>query len=307
MPDYVNRYLRLRVWPEGAPDPIVFTQDWKITYRVRKCASATTMSYNTAEISVYNMSSELRNLIAKQYLVVELDAGYINDHSIIFTGFLYNVITVKQTTEMITTLYCASDTQAYGKQVNKCVQNMTVTDLLSQLCEEYGVNYCLPFKRSDVVQKSYTGSFGRVIALICKEYDISCALDNGQLLFKDKRAETEEVINSEIKVFTPSSGLLGNPSVTEKGVRIRALLQPSLQVNDYFRLEAPYADYALSNIENTPGLVLGDELNVYAHIDTKTYNGVYMALSIIDTGDTRGNSWYTDVEGSKLWPEQTNA
>lgn len=307
MPEYVNRYLRLRVWPEGAPDPIVFTQDWKITYRVRKCASATTMSYNMAEISVYNMTSELRNLIAKQYLVVELDAGYINNHSIIFTGFLYNIITVKQTTEIITTLYCASDTQVYGKQVNKCVQNMTVTDLLSQLCEEYGVNYRLPFKRSDVVQKSYTGSFGRVIALICKEYDISCALDNGQLLFKDKRAETEEVVNSEIKVFTPSSGLLGNPSVTEKGVRIRALLQPSLQVNDYFRLEAPYADYALSNIENTPGLVLGDELNVYAHIDTKTYNGVYMVLSIIDTGDTRGNSWYTDVEGSKLWPEQTNA
>lgn len=307
MSEYVNRYLRLRIWPEGATDPIVFTQDWKITYRVRKCSSATTMSYNTAEISVYNMTTELRSLIAKKYNVVELDAGYINNHSIIFSGYLYNLATVKQTTELVTTLYCATNTQVYGRPVNKCVQNITVTDLISQLCQEYGVTYRLPFTRSDVVQKSYTGSFGRVIALICKEYNISCALDNGQLLFKDKTAKTKEVEKQEIKVFTPSSGLLGNPSVTEKGIRIRALLQPSLQVNDYFRLEAPYAEYAVNNLSNTPGLVLGDELNVYAHIDTKTYNGVYMALSIIDSGDTRGNSWYTDVEGSKLWPEQSNA
>lgn len=301
MPEYVNRYLRLRMWPSGAKDPIELTQDWKITYKVKKCSSAVTMSYNTAEISIYNATSNLRDLISQKYMVVELDAGYLSNHGAIFAGYLYNLVTVKQNTDIITTLYCASNTQVYGETVNKCVQNISVTDFIAQLCKEHGVSYRLPFKRNDVIKKSYTGSFGRVIALICREYNISCALDNGQLLFRDKKATEGDISASEIKVFTPSSGLIGNPTVTEKGVKVKSLLQPFLQVNDYFRLEAPYANYSINNISNTPGLILGSELNVYAHIDTHTYNGLYMALSITESGDTRGNSWYTEIEGSKVW------
>lgn len=307
MPDYFNRYLTLKVWPSGAKDPITLTQDWKITYKVKKCSSAVTMSYNTAEISIYNATSEIRELIAQKYNVVELDAGYVSNHGVIFSGYLYNLVTVKNNTDIVTTLYCATNTQIYGETVNKCVQNVLVTDLIAQICEEHGVSYRLPFKRNDVVQKSYTGSFGKVIAQICREYDISCGLDNGELLFRDRKTTEGDISKSEIKVLTPSSGLLGNPTVTERGVKVKSLLQPFIQVNDYFRLEAPYANYAINNISNTPGLILGNELNVFAHIDTHNYNGVYMALSLTESGDTRGNSWYTEIEGSKVWPEQPNA
>lgn len=301
MTKYANRYLSLRMWPDGSKEPITLGVDWKIDFRVRKCSSAVTMSYNIAEISIYNATSKLIELISQKYTIIELDAGYLSSHGVIFSGYLYNLITTKQKTEMVTTLYCATNTQVYGKTVNKCVQNMSVTDFLAQLCEEYGVSYRLPFKRNDIVQKSYTGSFGRVISLICKEYSISCALDNGQLLFKDKSATQEEIKKSEIKVFSPSSGLLGNPTVTEKGVKVKLLLQPFIQVNDYFRLESKYANYALNNLSNTPGLVIGNDINAFAHIDTHNYNGLYMALSVIDSGDTRGNSWYTEIDSSKVW------
>lgn len=306
MPKYVNRYLRLKVWPNGAKEPITFTQDWKITFNVRKCASAITVSYNTAEINIYNMTPQLRDLLSQKYMIVELEAGYLDDYTTIFAGYLYNLITVKNATELVTTLYCGSNTQAFGKTVNKCVQNVSVTDLIAQLCEEYGVSYRLPFKRDDVVQKSYTGSFGRVLALICKEYDILWTIENGQALFRDRKVAENQVKNSEVRVFTPISGLLGNPQVTEVGVRIHTLMHPALQVTDYFRLEAPYTEYSINNISTTPGLILGNDLNVYAHITTHTYNGLYMALSINVSGDTRGNAWYTDVEGSKIWPQQND-
>lgn len=307
MSNYINRYLRFSIWPEKSRTAISFGQEWKIVYRIKKCASADFLSFNTAEISVYNMNSDMRDLLATKNLVVELDAGYLNEHNIVFSGRVNNVVTVKQTTEIITTFYCVSDTRFYTDLVNICVQNVAVTDLIAQLCAKYNVSYRLPFTRSDIVKKSYTGTFSKVIALICHDYDISCAIDNGQLLFRDKRATEDTLSKSVIQTYTPDNGMLGNPTVTEVGIRFRALLQSSLKVNDYFRLEAPYADYNLNSLDTRPNAVLGGELNAMAHIDTKTYNGAYMVLSLVMTGDTRGSAWYTDVEGSRIWPKQYNA
>ena len=36
---------------------------------------------------------------------------------------------------------------------------------------------------------------------------------------------------------------------------------PSLQVTDYFKLEAPYAEYNLNELTARPNTVIGDELN----------------------------------------------
>lgn len=307
MPNYINRYLRLSITPDKANEPVIFGQDWKITFRVRKCASASILSYNQAEISVYNMTSEMRNMLSTKYMPVTLDAGYESMHGIIFTGSVYNITTVKRATELITTFYCVSDTRAYENLVNECVSNITVKDLIARLCEQYGVSYSLQTTRNDVVQRSYTGVFSRIIALICYEYGISCALDNGQLIFKDKKSDEQTISSSNIKVYTPNSGILGNPTVTEIGIRFKALLQHDLQVNDYFRLEAPYAEYNLNELQRAPGMVEGGNVNALAHIDTHTYNGAYMVLNLIETGDTRGNSWYTEVEGSRIWPKQTYA
>lgn len=307
MPNYVNRYLRLSILPENAKDPVIFAQNWKITFRIRKCASASFLSYNTAEISIYNMTSELQDKLSHRDLPVRLEAGYEEMHDIVFVGTVFNATTIKKTTEIITTLYCVSNTRAYENLVNICVQNMTVKNLIEKLCKENGVSYSLQTKRNDIVQKSYTGPFNKVIVKVCNDYNIGCGLDNGRLVFKDKTVKDTTISTTEIKVFTPNSGMLGSPTVTETGVRFKSLLQPTIQVNDYFRLEAPYADYNLSALDQAPGMVEGGNLNVLAHIDTRNYNGVYMALSLIFSGDTRGNSWYTEVEGSRIGPKYTYA
>lgn len=300
MPEYINRYLRLTFKREKYTNTITMDESWKVTFRIRKYAAADILSFNTAEISVYNMTSELREMLAVKNTSVKLEAGYAGMHNTIFTGIVNNVATTKQATELVTTFYCQSDTRAYENLVQECVQNITVTDLLKKLCEDRGISYRLPFTRQDVIKQSYTGTFSKVVALICHDYGISLALDNGVIIFRDKKQTANDVEASMIKVYTPTSGILGNPTVTEVGIRFKALMQPSLKINDYFRLEAPYADYNLNSLETRANTVLGDELNTAVHVDTRSYKGVYMALSMTFSGDTRGNSWYTDVEGARL-------
>lgn len=316
---YVDRYLRLTVRQpfiagrpasDGASSNIaqtfIFDQNWKIVFRIRKNASATFLSFNTAEISIYNMTSAMRQALSLPGTTVSMVAGYKDYKGSIFEGVINNLTTVKQGTELVTTLYCSGDATNYDKGCSISPQNITVTQLLANICNLNGITYKLPFSRSDVVSKSYNGTVSQVIAQICYDFAISAGLDDGVLIFKDKNVTQEQISETDAIRLTPDSGLLGNPTVTDSGMNVHAFIQPTIKVNDYFTLYAPYADYNLGNLTLRPNAVRGDNLTALAHIDTRNYNGVYMALSIIHNGDTRGNSWYTDIQGSRIWPKGQN-
>lgn len=297
---YVDRYLRLSIWPDGSETPLTFGVDWKITFRVRKNAASDFLSFNQAEISVYNMAPAVREKLSREGKKVSLVAGYKSHNGSIFEGVLNNCTITKQGTDITTTFYCSSGSSGFDKGVEACLQNVSVTDFLRQILDKNGLQYILPFTRKDIISKSYSGTLGEVLAIICGEYNISCGIDNGVLIFADNTKTAGQVSEAETMTFTPNTGLLGNPTQTFQGMNIRALINPDMKINNYFTLYAPYADYNLGDLSVNPELVLGNKNNIPARIDTTTYNGTYMALSIVITGDTRGNAWYMDIEGSSI-------
>lgn len=299
--NYVNRYLRLNVYPQGTSNPVVFDTTWRIQFRVKKFASSNYLSFNQAEISVYNMTSELRTTLAQRDMSITLIAGYEDKKNPIFDGVINNVVTSKSGTDLITTFYCSSNIRNYNEPVQISTQNMTVTDVLKKICTEHGIRYELPFTRAEIIAKSYSGTLAKVVAMICYDYKLSAGIDNGVLVFKNKLQTASSIADDSVYTFTPNTGMLGSPTVNERGVSLQSLLNPDIRVNDYFKLYAPYANYNLNTLTNRPNAVLGGELNAMAFIDTSTYNGLYMALSLEFQGDTRSNSWYTHVEGSRVW------
>lgn len=300
---YANRYLNLTL-RSAQGRGYTFGVDWKITFRVRKSASSNYLSFNQTEISIYNMTSDYRTLVAQEGFTVTLDAGYMDKHAIIFDGVVNNITHTKNGLDIITTLYCSSSVRNYDNPVQLSMQNITVTDLLKKICEENDVSYVLPFTRADVVTKSYSGTLARVIAMLCFDYDLSAGIDNGVLIFKDKKRTSDEISTPEIYTFTPLTGVLGSPTINERGVSLKTLMNADIQVNDYFNLYAPYANFNLGSLTQRPNAVTGGRLNAMAHIDTHSYNGLYMALSLEFTGDTRSNTWYTNIEGSRIWSKE---
>lgn len=224
---YANRYLNLTL-RSAQGRGYTFGVDWKITFRVRKSASSNYLSFNQTEISIYNTTSDYRTLVAQEGFTVTLDAGYMDKHAIIFDGVVNNVTHTKNGLDIITTLYCSSSVRNYDNPVQLSMQNITVTDLLKKICEENGVNYVLPFTRADVVTKSYSGTLARVIAMLCFDYDLSAGIDNGVLIFKDKKRTSDEIPAPEIYTFTPLTGVLGSPTVNERGVSFKTLMNADI-------------------------------------------------------------------------------
>lgn len=299
---YKDRYLLLEVWPKYADKPVTFNADWKITFDVNKNASSDYMSFNTAEISIYNMRSDTREFLATEEPKVRLSAGYQDLNGVIFEGIVNNITVEKEKGDIITTLFCSSDLTALSNDVSDTINGISVYDYLTNLCKKNGIS--ISMKKTDKSINEYTvdGSVSQTISRICSLFGLSYSLDNGVVRIVDKDISSEDVREDEIIVVTPTTGLIGNPNITEEGCNIKTLLDCRYHVNGYYRLEAPFAAYNLNNLTLRPNAVVGGELNALAFVDEHTYNGTYMILSMQFNGDTRGNAWYSSIRGSKLWP-----
>lgn len=299
---YLDRYLRVKIKNLAQGNYSTFDESWKITFRVRKCASASIFSYNTMELSIYNLNDETRRNLSEEQLPIIVDAGYKDLKATIFDGIVNNITTSKIGTDIITTFYCSSNIQRYNGATNITFRNIKVVDAIKELCKMHGIEPIIPSDLDKGIISSYacTEPLQKELEKICYRYGISIGLDNGEIVFADKEKKEKGVINADVKVFTPSNGLLGNPTVLHTGIKVNSLMQPQIRVNDYFRLFAPYADYNLSDLTSAPNLVTNDELKAFAHIKTKDYNGLYRALAIIHSGDTRGNEWKTEFDGVRL-------
>lgn len=299
---YKNRYLNLEVWPKYADKPVTFGVDWRITFDITKNASSDYLSFNTAEIEIYNMTSETRALISQEGLRVRLDAGYEDLHKVIFEGVVNNVTVVKENVDIITTLFCSSDMTALSNDVSETLNGINITDYLSNLCKKNGIK--LEMKKIDksITEYSVDGSVSQTIARICSLFGLTYSIDDGMIRIISKDVKSDDVKDSEAILVTPTTGMLGNPDITEEGCNVKTLLDCRHHVNGYYKLEAPFASYNLNNLTVRPEAVLGGELNAIAFIDSRTYNGIYMVLSMQIKGDTRGNAWYTLLRGSRLWP-----
>lgn len=297
---YKDRYLLLEIWPKYANKPITFNVDWKITFDIVKNASSDYMSFNTAEISIYNMRSDVREMLSEYGLKVRLSAGYEELNGVIFEGVVNNVTVEKESTDIITTFFCASDLAALSNDVSDTLNGVNVTDYLTNLCKKNNIS--LDMKRVDKSITEYTidGSVANTISRICSLFGLSYSIDNGVVRIISNDVSQEDVKEDEIIVVTPTTGLIGNPNITEEGCNIKTLLDCRYHVNGFYRLEAPFASYNLNNLTLRPEAVLGGELNTLARIDEHTYNGTYMILSMQINGDTRGNAWYTSIRGVSL-------
>lgn len=299
---YKNRYLNLEVWPKYADKPVTFGVDWRITFDITKNASSDYLSFNTAEIEIYNMTSETRALISQEGLRIRLDAGYEDLHKVIFEGVVNNVTVVKENVDIITTLFCSSDMTALSNDVSETLNGINITDYLSNLCKKNGIK--LEMKKIDksITEYSVDGSVSQTIARICSLFGLTYSIDDGMIRIISKDVKSDDVKDNEAILVTPTTGMLGNPDITEEGCNVKTLLDCRHHVNGYYKLEAPFASYNLNNLTVRPEAVLGGELNAIAFIDSRTYNGIYMVLSMQIKGDTRGNAWYTLLRGSRLWP-----
>jgi len=258
--------------------PGVVVPNLRVTFSIDKTDNR---APNKATVAVYNLNETHRKTIAERQ-PISIQAGYVGSTSLLFSGTISKggVKTVKDRVDWVSTFESGDGAKEYQTaRLNKSYGPGTPTIVVVQdLVNALGVGIgnvkqkmntaqtrknIKEFKKGFVVAGQVSNSLNKVFTALGFQWSIQ---DEQVQILLPGEATIESVV-----VLNPSSGLIGSPEVSEKGVvRFRSLLQGKIK----------------------PGRRV--------KIESRSANGLFKVQKVHHLGDTWGADWYTDGEGKAV-------
>lgn len=229
--------------------------DLKIGFSVSKGLSST---QNAATIKLWNLAERSRNALGKELDNVELEAGYLPPNSggnvgMIFKGSIRDVEHKRDGADILTTLTCGDGDKAVreatiAKTYPAGTKVETVIEDIYAEMEKEGISRgewkfpdeMPPFKRPYTV----CGTCKRELDTLGRGRDFYWSLQN----------ETMEIVPGDgyvggVVLLSPQTGLIDTPTITDNGVKFKALLNPEIRPNRRVRIEAQTLEMNAENGE----------------------------------------------------------
>lgn len=233
---------------------------------------------NVCELSIYNLNADNRGkLQTDDAVATQIEAGYNSRHEILFLGDLRRVITTRQGPDWITTLKAGDGETKYAtSSINEAFAPGTaIITAVKTMADRLGIKIGDTEKRllnathragiTQFINGLVSSGFTRdQLTEALKGLGLKWSIHQGTL----QVLGLEDTTNEPVVLLTPQTGLIGSPSPGEKGiVKITALLTPGIRPGRKIRLECAGVPKAFYRIEK-----------------------------VTHTGDTHGQSWYTEAE-----------
>lgn len=301
----VELYLRscvLKVGPPGGAG--VRVEGLRIAFDVRKSLQSAS---NKARVQVWNLAEETRGAIRERHDALEIEAGYEGLSELLYAGEILHAAHPRSGPDVVTSLECGDGAESFrsaqlaktfrrGERVVNVIE--AAAKKLTEPIEDEpddpltwgprpkptkpsrvslrGADADLTALEADLAAQgistvlrrplSVNGSAKDVLDSLGRTYRFDWSVQDGALqVVSYGRALTGEAVS-----LSPSSGLLGDPTPTEAGVKLVALLIPRIR----------------------PGAVLD--------LDSRAVKGKFRAEHVAFVGDTHSDTWTTEVEARAL-------
>ena len=245
-------------------------------------------SLSTCEIRLWNLAP---TTVVKTDQTVILRAGYQSRMGQIFTGFITNVFTQRDGTDIVTriTARSGSNTVDGGTTSASFGKSVTLFDVLTSLAKDWSkplyISNSIDRFNSIVMSGGYNTSsdISKEFSVLSRAYGFEWYLYNGQI-FVGFPSEARKATPLKISAAT---GMIDSP-VLHGGVDgvfcdVKMRLDPRMNPSSVFTIESkwPKFDFGATEFQTT----------IKATVD-----GNWNVQSIQHTGDTHGRDWYTMVK-----------
>lgn len=240
------------------PDGRVTPKELRVAFSVSKSISG---SPNTFEIKLWNLSPGHRNSLGKEFDKVTLEAGYVppeggGNLGIIAKGRIRDVQHDRDGPDIITTVSCGDGDKAFRKAtISKTIPKGTpIKDVVEELYKE--------MQKQDIEKGEW--KFPDDIRTLKRPYSMcgSCTreldqLGRGNKFYWSIQNEAMEVIPGDGSLsgtilINAQTGMIGAPSVTDNGIKVKALLNPEARPNRQVRVESDFSGsgtYRISQLD----------------------------------------------------------
>lgn len=272
---------------------------------------------NTCDVRVYNLRDDTANAMAKnpnsEFTYLALKAGYPGNYGLIFKGVIKQVrrgrVDQKDSYVEIT---AADGDEAYNfaavsTSLKAGAKPDDVLGVLLDAVKPFGITagYSPKLESNGCVR-------GRVFYGMARDELRDFAWDNDCAWSFQDNALTmipfTSYVPGSVPVISPTTGLLGTPEQTTRGIEIRTLLNPNFKVGQLVKLDSSVVNRF--RFDPSQGS-LGSNLALQPLIKTNA-DGLYYVMIANHRGDTRGAAWWSDLiclaaDASIITIEQTNA
>lgn len=253
---------------------------------------ANTLTPNTADIRVYNVSIETARTIKKEFSQVILQAGYVGNYGVIFRGNIKQVILGREnSTDTFVDIIAGDGDLAYNFAVvnaslasgSKQEQQLSAV-MNSMMMKGVMPGYVQLNSNEELPRgKVLYGNSINYLRTIAETTEQQVSIQDEQITF----VPLSSFLPGEVTVLTSKTGIVGTPQQTNEGVNLKCLLNPTLKVGGRVQIDNKSVEALKINLA-----VPNSAANIPAPFSE---DGVYNIFVVEHIGDTRGLEWYSNL------------
>lgn len=259
-------------------------RDLKIDFEVAKGIGS---KQNTATISIWNLTASHRKQLGEEFDKIELKVGYkAGPLSTIFKGNIRDVTHTKETADVKSAMECGDGDEAFSKgAVSKTFPSGTkpkeIVDYLAGEMpgatkgEMKGIDDLPAYKRPVTL---YGWSWSEMDK-IGREHGFYWSIQNGQV----EAVKNDQVLQGTT-VLSSETGMLTIPEITDKGVKIKALLNPEIAPGRQIDVRSDFLDEESGRDKRK----------------TDQGGGIFRVSDVKFSGSTRSEEYYVEAEASRV-------
>lgn len=257
---------------------------------------------HTADIRIYNLSAPTQKRLGTEFSKVQLLAGYAGNYGIIFQGAIKQVTIGRESaTDGFTDIFAADGDKLHNfGYVNHTLpagyDQQQVWAAIGEAAKPYHPTAPLVNKPN-----ANQSPRGKVMYGQLRDYMRDWSNTNEQLVTVDNGVLTALPLlaykQGDAVVINENTGMVGTPEQTEQGITVACLLNPAISWGTRLQLNNDNIRRKLvGNLEaNRRAASTASALPIPPLFPDLSTDGFYKALSVDHIGETRGNSWYTQI------------
>lgn len=259
---------------------------------------------NSCDVRIFNLAPATANKISGlEFTQLQVSVGYAGTGGVPSAPILIFRGTIKQfrkgrvnQLDSYVDITAADGDEAYNfapvfVSVPASNSQSGIQAALLQAMQPYGVTqgYLPNLPQSGLVR-------GRVLFGMCRdEYRDFAWTNNCKWSIQDGASTlipytSYVATGTAIPIISVSTGLIGVPEQTQQGITIKTLMNPAFKVGQLVQLTAGVNTFRRSLDINAQS----DNQALALQVQTSA-DGLYYVMTANHTGDTRGQSWYTDL------------
>lgn len=256
-------------------------------------------SLNTAVFKVFNLAPDNIGRIKGEFDEVRFECGYAGAQLLTFVGQIRWVTTYQDGTNAITEIHAAD-----GERDAQTIVNFTLAagtteqqlvDKLLAALELTTAGHIVIKDRKRLRGRVVSGRALEHLARLAQEHGANASIQDGRLDI----VPAGSVLPDQAIVIRADTGMKEAPEVDDQGVKFRTQLDPRLRCNGRVKLDNHDLKLKVfKERERKPGAkpsVHPKKPAKSKHLARLDPDSVYKVYKHVMKGDTRGNSWESEV------------